>query len=271
MKSYNTREVTELSGLTAAQLRALARDGLVGRRDGRQYRFGFQDLVMARTAHRLLNRGVGLAVVRRALTTLAVVAGGDLQTTAIRVRSEGRDIVVEDHGRTFSLDSGQGVLDFSVGTVAENMAPRVIEMKSARVDEVSADEWYDIACDLETSGMVDQARVAYGRALRSNPEHADAHVNTGRLDAVGGNQAEAEKHYRAALAVDPRHALAWYNLGVLLEDGKRIEDAIDAYEKAIGTDDNLADAHYNLARLLEKSDASGAFRHLSTYKRLRAD
>ena len=268
MKSYNTKEVTELSGLTAAQLRALARDGLVGRRDGRQYRFGFQDLVMARTAHRLLNGGVGLAVVRRALTTLA---GGDLQTTAIRVRSEGRDVVIEDHGRTFSLDSGQGQLDFSVGTVAENMAPRVIELKSARVDEVSADEWYDIACDLEMSGMVDQARVAYGRALRSNPEHADAHVNTGRLEAVGGNQAEAETHYRAALAVDPGHALAWYNLGVLFEDGKRNQDAIDAYEKAIATDDDLADAHYNLARLLEKSDASGAFRHLSTYKRLRAD
>ena len=271
MKSYDTKEVSELSGLTPAQLRALARDGLVGRRDGRQYRFGFQDLVMARTARRLLDGGVSLGVVRRALTTLSVIAGGDLQTTAIRVRSEGHDVVVEDHGRSFSLDSGQGVLDFSIGTVAENMAPRVIELKTARVDEVSADEWYDIACDLEASGMVDQARVAYDRALRANPSHPDAHVNTGRLEAVGGNADVAEEHYRAALKIEPGHALAWYNLGVLFEDAKRIQDAIEAYETAIQADVNLADAHYNLARLLEKSDASGAFRHLSAYKRLRAD
>jgi tetratricopeptide (TPR) repeat protein len=271
VKSYDTKDVSELSGLTPAQLRALARDGLVGRRDGRQYRFGFQDLVMARTAHRLLDGGVGLGVVRRALAALSDVAGGDLQTTAIRVRSEGRDVVVEDHGRAFSLDSGQGVLDFSVGTVAENMAPRVIELKTARVDEVSADQWYDIACDLEESGMVDQARVAYDRVLRANPGHADAQVNTGRLEAVGGNPAAAEAHYRAALEIEPGHALAWYNLGVLFEDGKRIQDATDAYEKAIEADFNLADAHYNLARLLEKSDASGAFRHLSAYKRLRLD
>lgn len=268
MKSYDTTEVAELSGLSADQVRALARDGLIGRRIRRRYRFGFQDLVLSRTARRLLKNGVRLAAVRRALKALKKVAGEDLQTTAVRVQSAGRDVVVEDRGGTFSLESGQGVIDFSLGTVANNMAPKVIALKTTATDEVSADEWYDIGCDLESAGMIEQARAAYENTLRALPGHADAHVNLGRLEANAGNQAAAEKHYMAALAVAPQHALAWFDLGVLYEDLKRVRDAIDAYEQAIQSDADFADPHYNLSRLLEASDMSGAFRHLSTYKRL---
>ncbi len=271
MKSYDTSEVAELSGLSANQVRALARDGLIGRRIRGRYRFGFQDLVLSRTARRLLKNGVRLAVVRRALKALTNVAGEDLQTTAVRVRSAGREVVVVDHGGTFNLESGQGVIDFSLGRVANNMAPKVIALKTTTTDEVSADEWYDIGCDLEAAGMTDQARAAYENTLRSYPGHADAHVNLGRLDAVAGQHKSAEKHYMAALAVVPQHALAWFDLGVLYEDQRRVRDAIDAYKQAIQSDAEFADPHYNLSRLLEASDVSGAFRHLSTYRRLTGD
>lgn len=268
MKSYDTHEVAELSGLSADQVRSLARDGLMGRRIGRRYRFGFQDLVLARTARRLLKNGVRLAAVRRALKALANVAGEDLQTTAVRVRSAGREVVVEDQGRTFNLESGQGVIDFSLGNVASSLAPKVIKLKAKSDDDVSADEWYDIGCDLEAAGMIEQGRVAYERALLAAPEHADAHVNLGRLDANAGRRKAAERHYFAALEAAPDHALAWFDLGVLFEDSRRIRDAVDAYKQAIQADPDFADAHYNLAILLEAKDRSGAFRHLSTYRRL---
>ena len=271
MKSYDTKEVSELSGLSPAQVRTLARDGLMGRRIGRRYRFGFQDLVLARTARRLLDGGVRMAIVRQALKTVAYMANGETKSTAIRIRTEGLDVVIEDASHPYNLVSGQGVMDFSIGGVAERMAPRVIDLKSAKIDEVSADEWYDIGCDLETSEMTAQARVAYERALRENPYHTDAHVNIGRLEAVEGNHKAAEKHYRAALESAPDHALAWYDLGVLYEDQRRPQDAVDAYRSAIKADPGLADAHYNLSMLLEKTDRSGAFRHLSAYKRLKLD
>lgn len=271
MKAYDTNEVSELSGLKPAQVRTLARAGLMGRQVRGRYRFGFQDVVMARTAKRLLEGGVGLSIVRRALAALAEITGEAMQTTAIRARSAGREVVIEDHGKTFNVESGQGVIDFSLGEMAERLAPRVIDLKAARVDEVSGDEWYDVGCDLEASSMDEQARDAYERSLSANPEHADAHVNLGRLDAVEGHLEAAEKHYRAALAEAPDHALAWFDLGVLYEDTNRPQDAVDAYKAAIATDPKLADAHYNLARLIEKSDVSGAFRHLSAYRRLKTD
>ncbi len=268
MKSYNTSEVAELSGLSASQVRALARDGLIGRRIRRRYRFGFQDLVLSRTARRLIKNGVRLAAVRRALKALTNVAGSDLQTTAVRVRSAGREVVVVDHGGTFNLESGQGVIDFSLGTVANKLAPKVIALKTTASDEVGADEWYDIGCDLEAAGMVEQARAAYENALKAEPGHVDAHINLGRLDAGARNTKAAEQHYLAALAIAPDSALAWFDLGVLFEDSKRTRDAIDAYRQSIESDPEFADPHYNLSRLLEASDVSGAFRHLSTYKRL---
>lgn len=104
--------------------------------------------------------------------------------------------------------------------------------------------------------------------LRPADGHPDAHVNIGRLAAVRSDHKAARNHYLAALASSPGHALAWFNLGVSYEDARRPRDAIDAYNAAIQADPVLADAHYNLSRLLEASDASGAFRHLSTYRRL---
>lgn len=268
MKSYDTSEVAELSGLSAEQVRELARDGLIGQRIRSRYRFGFQDIVLTRTARRLLKSGVKLAVVRRALNALADIAGEDLQTTAVRVQSAGREVVVEDHGGTFNPESGQGVIDFSVGTMASKLAPKVISLKANQDEQVSADDWYDIGCDLETAGMVDQARAAYERALKTESGHADAHVNLGRLDADAGRTKAAEAHYVSALEAAPDHALAWFDLGVLYEDSKRLRDAVDAYKQAIQSDPDFADAHYNLSMLLEASDVSGAFRHLSTYRRL---
>lgn len=48
-------------------------------------------------------------------------------------------------------------------------------VKLARIAELSADDWYDIGCDLESSGMTEQAQTAYERALFADPEHPDAH------------------------------------------------------------------------------------------------
>src|SRR5205823_5987843 len=99
----------------------------------------------------------------------------------------------------------------------------------------------------------DEARGAYRRALELDPDHADAHVNLGRLLVEAGRAEEAETHFRAAVADHPGHATAWFNLGIALEARRRLNDAVKAYEQAIVADRRLADAYFNLARLYEQA------------------
>jgi tetratricopeptide (TPR) repeat protein len=150
----------------------------------------------------------------------------------------------------------------------EPFAARVAQEREA-AGEMAADDWYDLGFDLEVVS-VDEAKRAYGRALRIDPVHPDALVNLGRLSHEDGDLTGAEARYRAALAADPDHGLARFNLGVALEDRGQIDAAATAYREALERDSSLSSAHFNLARLLEQSgDIAGAVRHLAAYKRAR--
>ena len=103
---------------------------------------------------------------------------------------------------------------------------------------MNAEEWYDIACDLEAPSP-EEAQRAYRRALALDPDHVDAHINLGRLLHADGELGAAEEHYRAALERDPRDATAAFNLGVLLEDIGEAEQALETYRQAVLADPEL--------------------------------
>ena len=133
---------------------------------------------------------------------------------------------------------------------------------------LTADEWFELGCALELSAP-EKSRDAYNRAIASDPQHADAHVNLGRLLHEARQPSLAEAHYRLALAARANHTTAWFNLGVSLEDLDRDDEAIEAYRNAAQADPLCADAYYNLARLYERQgDSTQALRYLSTYRRL---
>lgn len=160
--------------------------------------------------------------------------------------------------RAWKADPGQFQLDLEG-------AP---ESATPTATLVGADHWYDIAVDLEGEDPAG-AMAAYGTALALEPDHAEAHLNLGRLLHEAGRLPEAERHYRAALASDPRSARASYNLGVALEDQGRGAAAAAAYEVALRLDSALAAAHFNLSRLHEAAGRrTDALRHLADYRRL---
>jgi tetratricopeptide (TPR) repeat protein len=131
----------------------------------------------------------------------------------------------------------------------------------------TASHWFEVGLELEATSPA-EARIAYERALRLEPGHADAHVNLGRLLYNAGEMSAAERHFRAALDAGA-NATAAFDLGVVLEDLSRADDAIEAYQRAIEADPDLADAHYNLARLLEgRGEPQAAIRHLAACKRI---
>jgi len=248
-------------GLSASQIRAYAANGVLKPERGArgELRFGFEDLVILRTAGELATQ-VPERRVRRVLSRLRQRLSDEQSLTGVRLTADGEQVVVREGESVWNAESGQKLFDFGVA------ASRGLEVSEGE----SADDWFELALDLEVTS-VDEARAAYERVVAIDPEHVDAHVNLGRILHEGGAPLAAEKHYRAALALEPDHAVAVFNLGVALEDLGRMTDAIALYEKAIVLDPDNADAHYNLAGIYERrGDKAAAVRHLKACKRLQS-
>lgn len=270
---YTTREIATILGLSEQQVRSHAKSGYVEPRRGPrgEYLFSFQDLVLLRAAVELMDAEIPVRRIRRALENLREQLPAGRPLTAVRIAAEGDRVVVQDGDSAWTPESGQYVFDFSVADLAARVAPmarRAAESAKTREALMSAEEWYDLGCEVEI-GSPDDAIEAYERALQLHPLHADAHVNLGRLLHEKGRLAEAESHYREALRGESSSAVAAYNLGVVLEDAGRVRDAVLAYRKALEIDDTFADAHYNIAQLYEKlGEKADAFRHLKQFKAL---
>jgi tetratricopeptide (TPR) repeat protein len=272
--SYSVREVSAMLGLSAGQIRSWAARGfLTPERDSDgDLRFGFQDLVILRTAGELTAAHIPTRKIRRVLESVREQLPEGRSIAGVRIAADGERVVVRDGTSVWNPESGQSLFDFSVEEIAEKAKPialaAVREAKAKEEDDLDADAWYELASDLELSDPA-EARAAYEKAIALDPAHVDAHVNLGRLLHEDGVPAAAETHYRAALAVDPDHPVAAFNLGVALDDLGRLAEAADAYRRAIELDPDNPDAHYNLAGILErKGDKAGAVRHLTRYRSL---
>ena len=271
MRGYTTRQVAETLGLSASRVRSLARSDLLAPARGprNEYRFSFSDIILLRTTRDLLSAGVPLRRVKRVLRSLRDQLPDDRPLSTLRIISDGNSIVVREEDTLWDPGSGQVQLDFSVRDLADMVAPITppsVDQNSSA--EMTADDWYDLALDLETVA-VDRAMDTYRRALALFPGHVHAHLNLGRLLHEAGDVEAAEAHYRQALAASPESAMAAFNLGVALEDLDRLGDAIDAYRRALRFDADMASAHYNLSRLYEaRGKSKAALRHLADYKRL---
>lgn len=262
-------------GISPAQIRAYASNGFLDPERGNrgELRFGFHDLIILRTAGELVAAKIPQRKVRRVLEKLREQLPEGRSLTGVRITADGERVIVRDGEELWNPESGQSLFDFPVSEIAQKTQPFLMAAAREareRSDETSAEQWYDLACELEMSS-VEQARDAYERALRADPNFADAHVNLGRLQHEEGAPAAAEKHYRAALDADPDHDTAAFNLGVALEDLGRVEDAVAAYRRALALNPENADAHYNLAGIYERrGEKQAALRHLKLYRSLSA-
>lgn len=271
MKTYTTCEVADLLDLPPARIRSYARAGLLapGRGPGNRYRFSFQDLVLLRAARGLFEARVPARRVRRALTILRDQLPTGATLSEVRITADGRRVVVRHGGAAWNPESGQLQLDFEVAELAGRIAPLASgATRFAEDSGADVEEWFELASELEAYAS-DEARDAYERVLARDPEHADAHLNLGRLLHEDGHLERAEFHYRRALEERPDDGVAAFNLGVVLEDAERWKDAEAAYRRALDLDPSLADAHYNLARLIEvRGDRQAALAHLRSYRAL---
>jgi DNA-binding transcriptional MerR regulator len=295
MKRYTIREVAQILEVTVAQVRTWARLAGIegGPGEGGEPEFSFQDLLLLKTTRGLLESGVSARRTRDTWSSLRRQVSPGTPLTSISLSADGRRAVASDGTSRWRPESGQFLLDFgdeggqesSVVTLEDLFAgrgrgrkPAALERRApaagatraphAAEEDLSAEQWFALACDLEGSAPL-EARRAYHRALELEPDFADAHVNLGRHYHECGELGKAEAHYRDAVRCDAADATAHFNLGVLLEDRGRSEEAVHAYEQAIARDPDLADAHYNLGLLLEsRHRRADATRHLMIAREL---
>ncbi len=271
--AYSTRDVAALLDLSEKQIRAFVRAGfLVPPRGPRgELRFSFQDLVLLRTAKGLVAASIPSRRVRAALSRLREQLPHGRPLSAVRILADGNRVIARDGREVWNPESGQALLDFEVAELARDAAPfarRAVADARAAADELDADDWFELGCALEATSPED-ADDAYRRALALEPEHADAHLNLGRLLHEDGDLEAAEEHFRRAVEARPDDATAAFDLGVALEDLERLPEAAAAYERALALDSGYADAHYNLAGICEKlGRAAAAIAHWRAYRRL---
>jgi tetratricopeptide (TPR) repeat protein len=235
--------------------------------------FTMQDVVLLRAAAALRDK-LSARRLHHALRAIRAQLPAGRALTSVQILADGDRVVVHDGRRAWEAGTGQGLLALDAQDVAAEVAPLArAQFRAARDrdQDLDAERWYELACDLET-GSPDEARRAYERAIELDPAHADARVNLGRLLHEAGDAAGAVAQYRAALAAGGDRetlATAAFNLGVACEDLEDLEAARTAYETSIAFDPCHADAHYNLGCLLERAgNKPGAVRHLREYRRL---
>ena len=265
---YTTADVVKVTGLTAGQVYRFVRRGLLEprRAAGHAYRFSFRDIVLLRTAGRLLADGMSPRRTYGALTSLKERMNSASSMTGMRISVDGGYIVYGADGQLWDANTGQGRFNFDIRGLANSVA----DLKRKRLggdvetNEQSSDDLYNIAIDLERIDD-DLASGFYRKALKLDPKHADAHVNLGRLLQLEGDLERARQHYGFALAVDIDHQIARYNLGTLYDKAGQLEQAIRCYRMA----PEVANAHYNLSRIYQsQNDEDLADHHMHLFRQM---
>jgi len=266
---FSPEDVQRILGLTAKQLDQWDRLGLVSPQQEQGTRFyDFRDLIGLRTVKQLIEQGVRPNRLQRALAALREkLDKAQAPLSALRVLSDGKDVIVERHGTRLEPLSGQFVLNFETREIDERV--RVIGVP-ARAGKRAGEEWFAKALAYESnSGTRSEAIDAYERALQFDPNSVDALLNGGTLYYEEGNLQKASEYFRRAISLDAENALAHFNLGSVLDEMGEIEAALQHLRRAVRLRPDYSDAHYNLAFVCEKLGAySEAREHWQAYVRI---
>ncbi len=90
------------------------------------------------------------------------------------------------------------------------------------------------------------------RAIASQPDVADFHINRSLILTDLDRLGEAEAAARRAIALKP-HPQAWYSLGRILRKGDRAPEAAEAFARAIALKPDHVKAHFTRGVLLLQS------------------
>jgi tetratricopeptide (TPR) repeat protein len=213
-------------------IRELAQLGLLDERNGH---FGFRDLASARQIAKLLDDGIRLSEIIRAVSEIRKWLP-DVGLANVRLHAGVlSDLQVEQAGgRT------------------DKYGQFVFAVDGARDDP---DELFERAQSAEQMGDIAEAERLYRILMKTDPTDAAAPFNLANMLRAAARNVEAEAALRAATRANPAFPEAWYNLADLLDDQGRSEAAIECLRKALLVAPDYIDAMFNLALLLQRKGA----------------
>jgi tetratricopeptide (TPR) repeat protein len=268
MSVYDVREVATALRMSSRAVYGLVRSGFVAPMRGprRRLQFSFQDILLLKTASRLIAASIPRRKVTRAVAALRRRLPAELPLAGLRISAVGDRIAVQSIGHTWDAESGQGMFAFDV--LFGDGGIRVIEAAEPATSEPDIDRSFAQALALEDTDSI-AAQERYQSIIAADEQHVESYINYGRLLHVARDWQAAERMYRKGIAACEACATLFFNLGVLLEDQERCAEAIAAYQQALQCDPDHRDSHHNLARLFEASGrVQHAIRHFNHYRRV---
>jgi tetratricopeptide (TPR) repeat protein len=102
------------------------------------------------------------------------------------------------------------------------------------------------------AGRLDEARLAYGRAITASPESAFLHRELGLVEQKRGDADAALAQFRRAAELDPSDAASLADIGDLLDQRQDFDGALEAYRRAAAIEPG-PDLAEKIARVTEKA------------------
>jgi tetratricopeptide (TPR) repeat protein len=234
--------------------------------------FDFRDLVCVRAILALLDRGISVQRIRRAVSVLQEnVPDLEDPLAALRLWSDGSERIVVEHEGVLIEPEGQMVLDFGEQR-EEAIEPSPIHAPGEPANEIHDDVLglFEQGCRLDSDpATYEEARVLYERCVELDPNFADAHCNLGAVLYNAGSREPARRCFERCLELDDRHVEGHFNLANVLEEVGCDEMALSHYRAALRADPFYAELHVNMALLYERtSQGATALDHWRRYLQL---
>jgi TPR repeat protein len=105
---------------------------------------------------------------------------------------------------------------------------------------------FSLGNNLRGIGRLEEAKESYRKAIKLNPQYAEAYNNLGTVFQDLGRSNEAEENYIEAININENNSDAYNNLGSVLQDLGRLGEAEESYKKAITLNSKFIQAIYNL-------------------------
>jgi tetratricopeptide (TPR) repeat protein len=130
---------------------------------------------------------------------------------------------------------------------------KLYEFAPTVTDKLTAQRFFQQACEAEEEQKSNDALELYHRALSYDGSLAMAWVNVGTIHFHCREFIRAEECYRKALEIDPKYLLACSNLANVLNEQGRLKEAVEYYYGAIAIDPQFQDAHFYYNFMIQTS------------------
>jgi len=194
-----------------------------------------------------------------AVALVAVIAGALGAVTVDRNRDYHDPLAlwqetVRQRPRNVRAHSGLGVALVREGRLEE---AEVAYCRALEIDAAYPEAAYNLGRALSRLERHDEALEAYLAALELTPDNFKAHNNAGNTLLRLGRPAEAEVRFRDVIRLDPSGPFGHNGLGLALWAQGQLEQAAEQFEAALARRPSYDRARQNLARVREELAAAG--------------